>query len=92
MISESGMIVFAVLQMTPQSFPAADRLQVGATTRIAMRLFLGVDGGQSSTTALIGDEQGNIPGREGGRPCNHAAEAARSWNARSPAILAAACG
>jgi N-acetylglucosamine kinase-like BadF-type ATPase len=38
-----------------------------------MRLFLGVDGGQSSTTALIGDESGRILGRGIGGPCNHAA-------------------
>ena len=37
-----------------------------------MKLFLGVDGGQSSTTALIGDEHGNILGRGVGGPCNHA--------------------
>jgi len=40
-----------------------------------MRLFLGVDGGQSSTTALIGDERGRILGRGIGGPCNHAAAA-----------------
>jgi N-acetylglucosamine kinase-like BadF-type ATPase len=39
-----------------------------------MRFFLGVDGGQSSTTALIGDETGRILGRGEGGPCNHAAE------------------
>jgi len=38
-----------------------------------MRLFLGVDGGQSGTTALIGDETGRILGRGEGGPCNHAA-------------------
>ena len=38
-----------------------------------MPLFLGVDGGQSSTTALIGDERGRILGRGAGGPCNHAA-------------------
>jgi N-acetylglucosamine kinase-like BadF-type ATPase len=32
---------------------------------------LGVDGGQSSTTALIGDETGRILGRGRGGPCNH---------------------
>src|SRR5580658_6411430 len=39
--------------------------------------FLGVDGGQSSTTALIGDAQGNIVGWGSAGPCNHvrAAEA-----------------
>jgi N-acetylglucosamine kinase-like BadF-type ATPase len=34
-------------------------------------LFLGVDGGQSSTTALIGDESGRILGRGEAGPCNH---------------------
>lgn len=36
-----------------------------------MRLFLGVDGGQSSTTALIGDETGRVLGAGSGGPCNH---------------------
>ncbi len=40
-----------------------------------MRLFLGVDGGQSSTKALIGDETGRILGAGSGGPCNHAAAA-----------------
>jgi N-acetylglucosamine kinase-like BadF-type ATPase len=35
------------------------------------RYFLGVDGGQSSTTALIGDEQGRVVGYGRGGPCNH---------------------
>src|ERR1039457_1569071 len=35
------------------------------------RWFLGVDGGQSSTTALIGDETGRILGFGRGGPCNH---------------------
>lgn len=35
--------------------------------------FLGVDGGQSSTTALIGDETGRVLGRGRGGPCNHVA-------------------
>jgi N-acetylglucosamine kinase-like BadF-type ATPase len=34
-------------------------------------LFLGVDGGQSSTIALIGDENGNVIGSGRGGPCNH---------------------
>jgi N-acetylglucosamine kinase-like BadF-type ATPase len=38
-----------------------------------MRLFLGVDGGQSGTTALIGDESGRVLGAGNGGPCNHAA-------------------
>jgi N-acetylglucosamine kinase-like BadF-type ATPase len=33
--------------------------------------FLGVDGGQSSTTAIIGDETGRILGVGRGGPCNH---------------------
>jgi len=37
------------------------------------RTFLGVDGGQSSTTALIGDESGRVLGFGRGGPCNHVA-------------------
>lgn len=33
--------------------------------------FLGVDGGQSSTTAMIGDETGRVIGYGRGGPCNH---------------------
>ncbi len=40
-----------------------------------MKLFLGVDGGQSSTTAVIGDETGRVLGRGKGGPCNHATAA-----------------
>src|SRR5260370_33003791 len=40
-----------------------------------MRLFLGIDGGQSSTTALIGDAAGQIQGWGVGGPCNHAGKA-----------------
>src|ERR1035441_2307881 len=47
------------------------RLSVGANS--AMRLFLGVDGGQSSTKAVIGDETRRILGSGVGGPCNHAA-------------------
>ena len=36
-----------------------------------MDLFLGIDGGQSSTTAVIGDAQGRIIGYGRGGPCNH---------------------
>lgn len=36
-----------------------------------MTLFLGIDGGQSSTTALIGDENGHVLGSGRGGPCNH---------------------
>jgi len=38
-----------------------------------MRLFLGVDGGQSDTTVRIGDESGRVLGEGSGGPCNHAA-------------------
>jgi N-acetylglucosamine kinase len=40
-----------------------------------MKYFLGVDGGQSGTTAVIGDESGRILGTGEGGPCNHAAAA-----------------
>ena len=35
------------------------------------RYFLGVDGGQSSTTALIGNDAGRVIGMGRGGPCNH---------------------
>jgi len=38
---------------------------------MASRYFLGVDGGQSSTAAVIGDETGRVLGRGSGGPCNH---------------------
>ncbi len=38
------------------------------------RIFLGVDGGKSSTNALIGDEAGHILGSGRGGPCNHVGE------------------
>jgi len=41
-----------------------------------MMLFLGVDGGQSSTTALIADETGRVLGRGADGPCNHVESAA----------------
>jgi N-acetylglucosamine kinase-like BadF-type ATPase len=37
--------------------------------------FLGVDGGQSSTTAVIGDREGRIVGWANAGPCNHVAAA-----------------
>jgi N-acetylglucosamine kinase-like BadF-type ATPase len=40
-----------------------------------MALFLGVDGGKSSTKALIGDENGRVLGAGIGGPCNHVGEA-----------------
>ena len=39
------------------------------------RLYLGVDGGQSSTKALLADESGKVIGRGRGGPCNHAGSA-----------------
>jgi len=58
-----------------------------------MKLFLGVDGGQSGTTALIGDETGRILGAGEAGPCNHAAAAeGRAKLERAVAeSLAAAC-
>jgi N-acetylglucosamine kinase-like BadF-type ATPase len=41
-----------------------------------MKLFLGVDGGQSGTTALIGDADGRVLGEGHAGPCNHAGSAA----------------
>src|SRR6185369_4780165 len=40
-----------------------------------MKLFLGVDGGQSGTTAKIGDDAGRVLGTGEAGPCNHAAVA-----------------
>ena len=40
-----------------------------------MKYFLGVDGGQSGTTALIGDETGRVLGMGEAGPCNHAGAA-----------------
>jgi len=40
---------------------------------LVMRLCLGIDGGQSSTTALIGDETGRVLGTGTAGPSNHAA-------------------
>lgn len=49
-----------------------------------MKLFLGVDGGQSGTTALIGDETGLVLGGGEAGPCNHAgAEEGRNKLARA---------
>src|SRR5665213_947749 len=39
------------------------------------RWFLGVDGGQSSTSALIGDESGRVVGVGNAGPCNHVSTA-----------------
>lgn len=42
-----------------------------------MKFFLGIDGGQSSTVALIGDETGRVIGEGQGGPCNHVGAAER---------------
>ena len=57
------------------------------------RLYLGVDGGQSSTTALIADENGRIIGRGTGGPCNHvaAAEGRQKFRAAIGSCLQEAC-
>lgn len=39
-----------------------------------MKLFLGVDGGQTATKAAIGDEYGQILSQANGGPCNHTEE------------------
>ena len=42
---------------------------------MSVRWFLGVDGGQSSTAALIGDESGKVVGVGHAGPCNHVSTA-----------------
>ncbi len=54
-----------------------------------MKLFLGVDGGQSSTTALIGDETGQVVGIGRAGPVNHVAASegrAKFLNALSASV------
>jgi N-acetylglucosamine kinase-like BadF-type ATPase len=55
--------------------------------------FLGVDGGQSSTTAIIGDETGRVGGVGHGGPCNHvgAAEGRAKFVSAIQASVHAAC-
>ncbi len=56
------------------------------------RWFLGVDGGQSSTAALIGDESGKVVGVGHAGPCNHVSAAeshARFRDAIGGAVTAA---
>ena len=57
------------------------------------RYFLGVDGGQSSTTATIGDETGRVLGVGRGGPCNHvgASEARAKFVNAIHASVDAAC-
>ena len=55
--------------------------------------FLGIDGGQSSTTALIGDETGRVIGYGRGGPCNHvgAAEGRAKFSSAIQSCVSAAC-
>jgi N-acetylglucosamine kinase-like BadF-type ATPase len=57
------------------------------------RYYLGIDGGQSSTTALIANESGRIVGEGRGGPCNHVAAAERQakFIRTISACLAEAC-
>lgn len=57
-----------------------------------MKLFAGIDGGQSSTTAVVGDESGTILGRGNGPPADEVAQDAASTrlhDALSSALAAA---
>jgi N-acetylglucosamine kinase-like BadF-type ATPase len=56
-------------------------------------LFLGIDGGQSSTIALIGDETGRVIGSGAGGPCNHvgAAEGRAKFVGAIKECVGAAC-
>ncbi len=56
-------------------------------------LFLGIDGGQSSTTALIADEDGRVLGWGTAGPCNHVSgpEAAHRFTKAISACIAEAC-
>jgi N-acetylglucosamine kinase-like BadF-type ATPase len=58
-----------------------------------MKYFLGVDGGQSGTTAVIGDETGHVLGIGEAGPCNHAgaAEGRTKLERAVTASMAAAC-
>src|SRR5664280_2614000 len=59
-----------------------------------MKLFLGVDGGQSGTTVMIGDETGRILGTGDAGPCNHAAagEGRAKLERAITGSVSAACG
>jgi N-acetylglucosamine kinase-like BadF-type ATPase len=59
----------------------------------ASQLFLGVDGGQSSTTAVIGDEAGRLLGTGVAGPCNHvgSADGRSKFLSAMEGCLAAAC-
>lgn len=57
------------------------------------QLFLGVDGGQSSTTALIGDQSGRVLGAGTGGPSNHvgAAEGREKFTRAIDGCVSEAC-
>jgi len=60
-----------------------------------IELFLGVDGGQSSTTALVADASGRVLGRGNDGPCNHvqsAAEGREKFIRVIGGCVRAACG
>ncbi len=56
--------------------------------------YLGIDGGQSSTTALIGDGAGRVIGYGRGGPCNHvgAAEGRVKFTSAIETCVRGACG
>jgi N-acetylglucosamine kinase-like BadF-type ATPase len=58
-----------------------------------MQFFIGIDGGQSSTTVLIAREDGRVVGTGRGGPCNHVSgpEAAAKFQRVMRACIAEAC-
>ncbi|TAM59351.1 hypothetical protein EPN52_08055 [bacterium] len=48
-----------------------------------MKLYAGVDGGQTATQAVVGDERGTVLGRGGGGPANHVDEPGAQERLRS---------
>src|SRR5947209_3587303 len=77
------------------AWPASTKARdcINYPEHFAMRLFLGVDGGQSGTTAVIGDETGRLLGTVEAGPCNHAAiaEARARLVSATRGSLASAC-
>lgn len=57
------------------------------------KLYLGIDGGQSSTAALIADESGHVLGSGSGGPCNHvtAAEGRAKFHSAVGDCIGQAC-
>ena len=53
-----------------------------------MKLFAGIDGGQSSTSAVVGDESGTVLGRGNGPPADEVAQDAASTRLRDALSLA----